>query len=128
LDEDSGPSHRDSKRDRIFKWSVLKTALFEWEQRYEHANNTVTGEVLRVKATELWTWLSCYEGQSTPKWTDGWLAGFKFRHGLKLRIRHDEVDDADLSVDTLVTMNQIREKGQKYDAEDVFNMDETGYF
>ena len=127
LNEDESLHRRDAKRDRSAKWKALEEALFEWEQRYEGADHVVTGEVLRVKATEFWSKLPCYQDQPVPKWTDGWLTGFKSRYGIKLRVRHGEAADADLSNNTQVIMEQIREEGKKYDADDVFNMDESGY-
>ncbi len=128
LDNEAIPKWRDTKRHRNPKWGALEEALFEWEQRYEGAKNIVTGDVLRIKATQFWERLPCYQDLPTPKWTDGWLAGFKSRHNLKDRKLHGEAGDADLGPQTLTTMEEIRAEGRKYNAEDIFNMDETGYF
>ena len=128
LDNEAIPEWRDTKRHRNSEWNALKEALFEWEQRYEGAKNIVTGDVLRIKATQFWERLLCYQDLPILKWTDGWLTDFKSRHNLKDRKLHGEVDDADLDSQTFTTMKEIQAEGRNYNAEDIFNMNETRYF
>jgi len=56
------------------------------------------------------------------------LIDFKSHHNLKDRKLHDEVDDADLSSQTFTTMKEIQAEDRNYNAEDIFNMNETRYF
>ena len=53
---DAGPvlAWKDKARDTPHDWPVLEEALFEWEQRYEAGHNTLTGEILRLKAIQFW--------------------------------------------------------------------------
>ncbi len=128
LNNEAIPEWRDTKRHRNSEWNALKETLFEWEQRYERVKNIVTEDVLRIKVTQFWERLLCYQNLSTPKWTDDWLTDFKSRHNLKDRKLHDEVDDADLNSQTFTTMKEIQAEGRNYNAEDIFNMNETRYF
>lgn len=115
------------KRERSAKWEVLEAALFEWEQRYQTVHGTVTGDLLRMKATELWGKLPQYSGLDCPTWSEGWLGKFKERHDIKRRKKTGESGDADLGEDSLEQMRKIRERVKEYSPEDIYNMDETGF-
>jgi hypothetical protein len=112
------------------QWSTLEAALIEWQIRYDlHPDSgSTTGALLRLKATEFWEKLPEYNGLPCPKWTEGWLSGFKKRHSLKERRRHGEAGSAQLNEESEVTMEEIRKAGEEYNAEDIYNMDETGYY
>ena len=60
---DTASFNTDQKRAKDPKWKVLEECLFEWEQRYEAIGGSISGELLRFKATELWEQLPEYEGQ-----------------------------------------------------------------
>ena len=60
---DTGSFNTDQKRAKDPKWKVLEECLFEWEQRYEAIGGSISGELLRFKATELCEQLPEYEGQ-----------------------------------------------------------------
>ena len=124
---DTSAISSDTKRTRAVKWEVLEECLFEWEQRYEATGNTITGDVLRYKATELWNKLPEYIGQDCPSWSEGWLAGFKKRYHIKARRQFGEAASAQIGEETDRIMADIREEAAKYEAGDVYNMDETGY-
>lgn len=81
-----------------------------------------------VKATEFWQNLPCYQGLSCPSWSEGQLTGFKARHNIKQRNQHGEAGSADLGQATQEMMQEIREAGQQYDADDTYNKDGTGMF
>ena len=68
---DTSSFNKDQKRARDPKYRVLEECLFEWEQRYEAIGGSISGELLRFKATELWEQLPEYEGQDCPVWSDG---------------------------------------------------------
>jgi hypothetical protein len=60
-------------------WPDLDHALFEWQQRMEQKKAIITGEILKTKARELWAALPQFDDIEEPKWSNGWLEGFKKR-------------------------------------------------
>lgn len=106
----------------------LEEALFEWEQRYEAGHNTLTDEILRLKAIQFWNRLPRYKRFPAPYFSTGWLERFKKRHNIRQRSQHGEAASADRGEHTAEIMTKIRETTQSYNPEDTFNMDETGYF
>ena len=119
---------QDKARESHGDWPVLEEALFEWEQRYEAIHNTVTDEILRLKAIQFWDRLPCYQGKPVPKFTTGWLEKFKKRHDIRQRTQHGDAASAVRGEHTAEIMAEIREITQSYSPEDTFNMNETGYF
>lgn len=88
----------------------------------------LTGDVIRKK----WRDFADLAGIPTDKrlsLSDGWLACFKKRNGLREFKRHGEAGSADLGA-VAHERNRIQklleEKG--YNLKDIFNMDETGLF
>ena len=81
-----------SRRIRDPEYKVLEGALAEWQLRYDRPpdSGSTTGELLRYKAIEFWGKLPEYTGKAVPKFSNGWLEGFKKRYGLKERRRHGE--------------------------------------
>ena len=116
----------DRKRIRDGKWKVLEESLFEWEQRYEACGGSISGDLLRFKATELWQRLPEYQGQDCPNWSEGWLAGFKSRYKIKARRHFGEAAAAQTEEECDRIMADIREAVRGFDAGDVYNIDETG--
>ena len=47
---------------------------------------------------------------------------------MKERRLYDEAGSAQLNVDSERIMEEIREEGKKYNADCIYNMDETGYY
>lgn len=124
---DTATSFQDTKKARPAKWEVLEECLFEWEQRYEATSGIITGDTLRYKATELWQRLPEYAGLDCPTWSEGWLDKFKKSHSIKARRQFGEAASADTGAETDRIMAKIREEAAKYEAGDIYNMDETGY-
>lgn len=129
------PFQLSSVKNRGGKWPVLESALLEWQILYDqHPDAGVTsGDLLRLKATELWQRLPEYKDLPLPfeegkTWSDGWLTGFKKRSGLKERRRHGEAESAEITAETEETMQQIREAAVEYGPENTYNCDETGYY
>ena len=62
-----------------------------------------------------------------PKWSLGWLEGFKSRNGIRKRKQHGEAALANIegAEDRMVELRVIV---QPYPLRDVYNMDETGLF
>ena len=98
-----------------------------WVVEYEASGLTLSGDILREKATHFWQGLAEYAGMDCPKWSDGWLSGFKTRHKIKSRRQHGEAGSAILDEACQRTMADIQETIRQYAAEDVYNMDETAY-
>ena len=64
-------------------WPELEIALFEWHQRMEQKRAVITGDILKEKARQLWDALPQYDEIEMPKWSNGWLEGFKKRYNIK---------------------------------------------
>ncbi|KAL0943262.1 centromere binding protein B [Colletotrichum truncatum] len=79
------PTNDSRKRDRPAKWEELEEELIRWMLDYEFicGEGSVTGSMLRQRATELWYSLPCYQGMSLPKWSEGWRSRFKARYNLR---------------------------------------------
>jgi hypothetical protein len=45
----------------------LEAAIFEWQQRMQKKNATITGDILKAKATEIWNRLPQYNEIQAPK-------------------------------------------------------------
>ena len=62
-----------------------------------------------------------------PSFSNGWLHAFKERNGLKRYCSHGESGDAEME-GIEEKLKDIRSKIAEYNAEDVYNFDETGLF
>jgi hypothetical protein len=60
-------------------------------------------------------------------WSNGWLVGFKSRYKIKSKRRFRESGSAQLDEACARIMADIQETARGYNAEDVYNMDETGF-
>ena len=75
-------------------------------------------------AAKLCQQLPRYSNLQPPKFSSGWLVGFKARHNIKRRKKHGEaaqVDKEQMEED----LKEIREVCDLYPLQDIFNMDET---
>jgi hypothetical protein len=131
LDEGELTKHQlSAKRTRKPQWETLEAALLEWQIRYDKHPNSgpTTGDLLRFKAAEFWQKLPEYNGKPIPIWSNGWLTRFKKRSGLKELRRHGEAGSAQIDDNTEKIMQEIRDEGKNYNADDIYNFDETGYY
>lgn len=73
------------KRHRTARWEGLEEELLQWVFRHEVAagEGSVTGSMLRQRATKLWSSMPCYQGQPLPKWSEGWKTRFRARYNLR---------------------------------------------
>jgi hypothetical protein len=119
-----------SQRTRIPEYKELEEALAEWQLRYDRHpdSGSITGDLLVLKAKEFWEKLPFYSGKETPKFSNGWLEGFKKRYGIKERRRHGEGASAQVDDESENTMEEIREQVEEYGPENTYNMDESGYY
>ena len=124
---DTGATRPDVKRQLTPAWVDLENALFEWQQLMEKKKATVTGDLLKEMASVFWDKLPQYEGQPKPKFSIGWLEGFKARHSIKIYRLYGEAGTGDMIV-VEEELQEIRETLQPYDNEDVYNMDESALF
>lgn len=118
------PEH---KRQRISLWPDLEAALFEWQQRMMHKNATVTGDILREMASIFWKKMPQYSDEEPPKFSSGWLTGFKNRHGIKQYSKHGEVGDVDVAA-VEEELKELRKEVDVYDSENIYNMDESALY
>jgi hypothetical protein len=102
LDADISKVHDQVKKKRLAKWQVLEDALSEWAFQFDIVHGTVSGDLLRLKATELWGRLSEYQGQPCPSWSEGWLTGFKSRHNFHRRRKVGEAASVEITAELLL--------------------------
>jgi hypothetical protein len=108
-------------------WPDLDHALFEWQQRMEQKKAIITGEILKTKARELWAALPQFDDIEEPKWSNGWLEGFKKRFKIKEYVQHGEAGSAAIdNPDNIAQMEELRRLCTQYELRDILNMDETG--
>lgn len=125
LDEDL--SHPAAKKNRPALYPDLEIALFDWQQRMQTNEAAITGELLQEMASKLWDKLSQYEGVEKPKFSTGWLCGFKERYGIKKQIRHGEAGSVDKET-IEAQLEELRIVLDSYDNEDIYNMDESALY
>lgn len=73
-----------AKASHTVRSSEFEKALFEWQVRAE-TSVTITGEILKQKAIELWSAIPSTSGLKEPVFSNGWLEKFKKRCGIKYR-------------------------------------------
>lgn len=103
----------------------LESVLIQWFGQKRAQGALITDRLLVEKAKALAEKLLIDKFKAS----DGWLAGFKKRHSIKLQRPHGESGAADLEgvdVARIVIGQIITELGFKL--EDVYNMDETGLY
>ena len=109
------------------QWPDLEEALFEWQSRVNRKGGTVTGDLLREKAEQLYTKLPQYHGQEAPKFSEGWLGGFKKRFKIHRYRRFGEAASVDrVTVETELSDTRVDIK--EYELRDIYNMDESALF
>jgi hypothetical protein len=59
-----------AKRYYMGDYPDLEAALFEWQQRMQKKKATITGDILKAKATEIWNHLPQYNKVRAPKWSN----------------------------------------------------------
>jgi Tc5 transposase DNA-binding domain/Fission yeast centromere protein N-terminal domain len=122
---DAGVSRLDASKSRISKWSLLEEALFAWQQRAQNAHLVISGDILKEKAAQFWPIL--YPGIEPPKFSTGWLDGFKARYSIKSRKKHGEDADVDEEGSTEAIHN-IRIQTALYNLCNLYNIDEAGLY
>jgi Tc5 transposase DNA-binding domain len=88
----------------------------------------ITGEILKVKAHEVFNLLPQYADTIEPKWSNGWLDKFKKRHNIKEYVCHGEGATADISNPDNIRIMEEDQLASTYALSDILNMDETGLY
>jgi hypothetical protein len=117
-------------RARTAEYIELEKALAEWQLWYNRHPDSglITGDLLVFKANEFWEKLPFYTGKKVPKFSNGWLEGFKKRYRIKERRRYSKGASAQVDDKSEETMQEIREQIKEYGLENTYNMDKTGYY
>ena len=68
-----------------------------------------------------------YLGVQPPKFSTGWLEGFKARHKIKSYKKYGEAADVDIEGNSEAIYN-IRIRTALYPLEDIYNIDELGLY
>jgi len=131
---DSLDQKQDKKRLQAYRtsagdWPDLEAALFEWQQRLQKTDSVITGEVLKEQAAKFWNSLPQYSDKAQPKFSNGWLGGFKKRFKIREFVQHGEAGSADINnPDAIQQMEKVRTLVAEYGPDNTLNMDETGLF
>jgi hypothetical protein len=87
----------------------------------------ISGDILKSKASEIFRSLEALQSEVEPKWSEGWLSGFKKRYNIKEYVYHGEGATADIDdPDKVRQMEEVRTICSQYLPKDRFNCDETG--
>jgi Tc5 transposase DNA-binding domain/Fission yeast centromere protein N-terminal domain len=115
------------QRTHIGKWPDLEAALNDWQLEMNRRIVTITGELLKEMAAQIWRNLPQYTEKEIPSFNDGWLYRFKKRYHIRRTVRYGEaaiVDDEQLELNLV----EIRVICDEYPLCDIYNMDETDLF
>jgi hypothetical protein len=89
----------------------------------------INGDVLKAQASKLWNLLPQFEDLPEPKWSNGWLDGFKKRYKIKEFVQHGQGSSAEvLTLQAIQQITELRLLCSRHCDQDIFNMDETGLF
>ena len=128
LDEDDHPPRSAAKRGRPPQWLDLDVPVFDWEQQMLQRGKVVSGEDIKRMASKIFSVLPQYRGAKPPKFSGGWLDGYKARCETKMCYYHDESGAVDLAV-AETEFDSIRKDLCRYGSEeDIYIMDETALF
>lgn len=118
------PHSKCQKRVREGAHPKLEEALVLWIRGAVNKKVPVSGDLLKQKAEALAIRL----GVDDFKFSDGWMRGFKKRHGLSFKKICGESGAVDTTVVVAYRKDRLDELLRAYKPDDVFNCDETGLF
>ena len=68
-----------------------------------------------------------YNDIEMPKWSNGWLKGFKKRYKIKEYVQHGEAGSAATDgLDNIAQIEAVRQLCKEYKLRNIFSIDETG--
>ena len=123
-----GKERPEAKRIRKIVKPVVEEATYAWFLLMQEKSATISDDILCGIAKRFYSNLPRDPNVKELQFSRGWVAGFKRRHGIRGFTRHGEAPSADVSIDTQILIEQIKDKVATFDPADVFNMDETGLF
>lgn len=123
-----GKERPEAKRIRKIVAPVVEEATYAWFILMQEKSTTISYDILCGIAKRFYSNLPRDPNVKELQFSRGWVAGFKRRHGIRGFTRHGEAASADVSIDTQILIEQIKDKVATFDPADVFNMDETGLF
>lgn len=127
VDDVSASGSRERRRTMPAAVPELEKALFEWQQRLQAKEVIITGDMLQATAHRLWPSFTQYHDRPEPHWSQGWLGNFKNRYNIRQFVRHGEASSVN-PADALGRIKELQELLKRYNAEDQYNVDETGLF
>lgn len=86
---DNPAARLDQQRAIPSHWPELEEALMDWYTRMFNNGTKVTGEMLSDTARVFWKQMPCYADKASPKFSAGWLDGFKKRHEIRQRSKKE---------------------------------------
>lgn len=127
LDGEDRPLHPDSKKQRTSYWPDLDAAVFDWQQQMLRKKKTITDEAIRSTAKKLFYQLPQYQDFEPPRFSSGWLKGYKARYKGKKYVGHNEPGVVGRVVAETELEGLLKDL-KMYHCEDIYNMDETALF
>ena len=91
----------------------------------QNAHLSISGDILKEKAVQFWPVL--YPGIEPPKFSTGWLEGFKARYSIKSHKKYSEAADVDIEAN-IEAIHNIRVRTSFYPLSDIYNLDESGLY
>lgn len=114
------------KRLRKTNFDDVDAALLIWFKQKRHAGISLNGELLKLKATEFAT--ACGHEVGEQGITMSWINRWKYRHGISCKVMSGEGNDVDSEVVEDWVKGRLRGILEKYNQEDIFNIDESALF
>ena len=106
------------------KWPQLEDALGLWVDNALNTKQDIDGNVLKVKASYFAEQFSIEDFHHS----EGWLGGFKKRHGLRQFKKQGESESAPSAESIKRDRLALQQFLAPYNPEDIWNGDETGLF
>jgi len=121
--EEISESNQSLKKLRIRKESQVNILLWRWFCIARNQGYPISGPILKMKAIEIARSL----GENEFSASEGWLESFKSRHNISTRVISGESANVNVEIEENWKAN-LASIMEGYEPENIFNMDETGYF
>lgn len=112
------------KKFRSPKWPQLESALSLWVDNALNTKQDIDGNILKTKASFFARQFSIEDFNQS----EGWLCGFKKRHGLRQFKKQGEASSAPSAESIEADRLALQQFLKSYNPEDIWNGDETGLF
>uniref|UniRef100_A0A1E1XKZ6 Putative tick transposon n=1 Tax=Amblyomma sculptum TaxID=1581419 RepID=A0A1E1XKZ6_AMBSC len=120
---ESGTSSK-KKRLKTSTYADVDKAVFTWFLDTRARNVPISGAILQQKAKDF----ACILGHDDFKASNGWLQGFKSRHGVVGRVISGESASADSDAAASWVADKLPGILSRFEAAEVYNADETALF